>query len=311
MKRIILLIIILSNLNCESNKIGGKFYNGEYSIKKYPLGTVQIDHNLFVDQHEILNIDYNEFMYWTERVYGNNSKFYKEIIPDTTVWNDQEFIPDLDKNYLRHPLYSQYPVVGINLNQANIYTNWRNDRIAELMLYSLNIISLDTFPKPENHFTIERYLNNEFHLTLKYEDVLLPIYKIPSIAEWEFLAKGNSNFVYGTDSLSRWNKKIIKKEGSLFCTKEYIESEKNKSENEFRNLTSFKYKFSENNYSLHGTIGNVAELVSEKGISKGGSWKHSINEIRIENDNIFEKSNCWTGFRNICEWKNLKIKNGT
>jgi len=50
-------------------------------------------------------------------------------------------------------------------------------------------------------------------------------------------------------------------------------------------------------------IGNVAELVDEKNIVKGGSWKHKLENIKIENNITFEKPSNWIGFRNVCNYE--------
>ena len=38
------------------------------------------------------------------------------------------------ENYLRHPAFMNYPVVGVSWIQAVEYANWRSDRVAEMGL---------------------------------------------------------------------------------------------------------------------------------------------------------------------------------
>jgi formylglycine-generating enzyme required for sulfatase activity len=282
-----------------------------------PPGTLKIGENLFADESEITNIDYREFMFWKERIYGKESNEFREIIPDTTVWQYQKYIPHLSTSYLNHPLYNIYPVVGISLDQAKEYTKWRTERVAELFLIKRGFIIADTLPNPENFFTIDRYLKGNYDWIIKKEDVMLPKYRIPNIEEWEFIAKGNSIFKLGVDSLAKVNRKIKRRRNNLFCTLEYVTSSQNqfydkeKEKTGTINLTAPRLIFAENVFGLLGIVGNVSELVINEGFSKGGSWKNSINEISIEKNNIFNKPNCWTGFRNICTWKLAKIKNGS
>ena len=47
-------------------------------------------------------------------------------------------------------------------------------------------------------------------------------------------------------------------------------------------------------------IGNVAEMIDQKNICKGGSWKHHLNECRVGNDIQYTKSEAWLGFRCVC-----------
>jgi formylglycine-generating enzyme required for sulfatase activity len=37
-------------------------------------------------------------------------------------------------NYLRHPAYANYPVVGVSWIQAVEFSKWRTNRVNELML---------------------------------------------------------------------------------------------------------------------------------------------------------------------------------
>ena len=53
-------------------------------------------------------------------------------------------------------------------------------------------------------------------------------------------------------------------------------------------------------YGLYNMLGNVAEMVQEKGICKGGSWRNKLEECRVGKDQIFTKPNSWTGFRCVC-----------
>jgi len=47
-------------------------------------------------------------------------------------------------------------------------------------------------------------------------------------------------------------------------------------------------------------IGNVSEMVLEKGISKGGSWRNILEECRVGKDILYTKSEAWLGFRCVC-----------
>jgi hypothetical protein len=50
-------------------------------------------------------------------------------------------------------------------------------------------------------------------------------------------------------------------------------------------------------------IGNVSEMVLEKGISKGGSWRNILEECRVGKDIPYEKPSAMLGFRCICIFK--------
>jgi formylglycine-generating enzyme required for sulfatase activity len=53
-------------------------------------------------------------------------------------------------------------------------------------------------------------------------------------------------------------------------------------------------------YGLYNMLGNVAEMVAEKGISKGGGWRNNLEECRVGKDMEYSKPAAWLGFRCVC-----------
>ena len=48
--------------------------------------------------------------------------------------NKLGYAEDMVNNYLRHPAFANYPVVGVSWIQAYEYAQWRSDRYQELVL---------------------------------------------------------------------------------------------------------------------------------------------------------------------------------
>jgi hypothetical protein len=48
-------------------------------------------------------------------------------------------------------------------------------------------------------------------------------------------------------------------------------------------------------------IGNVSEMIAEKGLSKGGSWAHKLGESQIVKNQKYTKPEPWLGFRCVVE----------
>ncbi len=57
-------------------------------------------------------------------------------------------------------------------------------------------------------------------------------------------------------------------------------------------------------YGLYNMLGNVSEMVAEKGISKGGGWRNNLEECRVGKDAGYTKPTAWLGFRCVCVVKN-------
>ena len=100
--------------------------------------------SFYMDETEVTNADYREYLYWLKRVYVDYPQVYRQALPDTLVWRDElAFNEPLVEYYLRHPAYNDYPVVGVSWAQANRYCEWRTDRVNELILINQGILRKD------------------------------------------------------------------------------------------------------------------------------------------------------------------------
>ena len=233
------------------------------NFKKFiPPGTVKINDTLFADETEVSNLSWLEFEYWTCTKYGKNSSEYKAVVPDTLVWRNKEsFNEPYVHNYYRHKAYRNFPVVGITYEQAIAFCKWRTERVKEF--YSI-----------------------AYKKSLKIE------YKLPSKEEWEFI----SNLGTGIFNNKGKNEKGL---STLNCIREDLDTI-TINESKFSDVTAPVYSYWKNYFGLYNMIGNVAEMIDQKNICKGGSWKHHLNECRVGKDIQYTKPEAWLGFRCVC-----------
>ena len=91
---------------------------------------------------------------------------YNSLLPDTLVWRSSLGNTELlSESYLRHPAYSDYPVVGVSWIQAVQYCKWRTSAVNLKRLIDKgvlsNVLENDTI---RNFFDTDLYLENPYKL---------------------------------------------------------------------------------------------------------------------------------------------------
>lgn len=215
------------------------------------------------------------------------------VYPDTLAWIHDfsyTFNEPMFDTYFWHPAYGEYPVVGVDWEQATAFCNWRTDlRLDQLTTYQQN-----------------------------YETE----FRLPTEAEWEYAARGNKEH-----SIYPWGGPYSRNSKGCFLANfkpvrgNYIA--------DGYAFTAPSVSYWTNDYGLYNMSGNVSEWTStpfeptasmfvsdmnpfytydadenahpmlKRKVVKGGSWKDvgAFLQVAAKDYEYQDTSKCYLGFR--------------
>ncbi|GAB5539480.1 MAG: hypothetical protein Salg2KO_15830 [Salibacteraceae bacterium] len=265
MKKLRSLIALISLIKLFS------FGKKEPDYSKVLPNVVKVTSELYYDQSEISNLNWIEYLNWHARHNGRTSKEYKEVMPDTGVWEGHGCCDSsMIKQYLRHPAWRDYPVVGITQIQAMNYCEWRTERVIQ------NLSEKNRLKKAPAKF----------------------VYRLPTLKEWKMMYEdladlpvtlNEGEYKRNCDGCYRYNvrKRAVDNEGYVMKTEDY-------------QITAPAFSYWPNKYGVYNAVGNVSEWVQEENMHIGGSW----NTYEDEDPSVPQKldsASAKVGFRCVCE----------
>jgi gliding motility-associated lipoprotein GldK len=187
------------------------------------------------------------------------------VYPDTLVWMrdfSYSYNEPLTRLYFSHASYNDYPVVGVTWKQAVAFTHWRTN-------------NSDYFAgKPgRKDYKIDG------------------IYRLPTEAEWEYAARGNSR----SNAMYPWGSPYTRtQEGRLLANFKPGRGDYFGGDAKNDNIYTTKVKsYTENDFKLYDMSGNVAEWTSsvfyEGSYNFFGDFSPDVQYNAKDNDPILMK----------------------
>ena len=164
-----------------------------------------------------------------------------KIYPDTLVWIrdfSYSYNEPMTQRYFSHPAFGNYPVVGVNWNQATVFCEWRTEI--------------------QNSALERQHKSTESN------------YRLPSEAEWEYAARGGRS-----QSMFPWGNYYLRnKKGCLLAN---FKPGRGNYPEDGAFYTARADAYWPNDFGLYCMAGNVAEWTSSVYYEGASSFEHDMN----------------------------------
>lgn len=246
-----------------------------------------------MSETEITNQQYREFLRAMERRGKidllKKARIYNENWVRNYHYNEPMYNEPFANTYHVHPAFNKYPVVNISYEGAQAYCQWMTE------------------------------LYNEVNKNSAWQVE----FRLPSKEEWMYAAKGGhksgyypwgGHYVRNSKGCYLGNFKQIDESKLIFNSKNNTFAMADSSITMTGQSINGDYQYIDgqglviadgyfpNNYGLYNMSGNAAEMLQEKGTTKGGSWNSTGYHVRIDAADEYagwEEPNPYIGFRPI------------
>jgi sulfatase modifying factor 1 len=163
------------------------------------------------------------------------------IYPDTLVWIrdfSYSYNEPMTQRYFSHPAFGNYPVVGVNWNQATVFCEWRS-----------------------------QYLNSALD---RQKKAMESSFRLPTEAEWEYAARGGRS-----QSMFPWGNYYLRnKKGCLLAN---FKPGRGNYPEDGAFYTARADAYWPNDFGLYCMAGNVAEWTSSVYYEGAYNFQHDMN----------------------------------
>jgi len=303
--------LVANFMNRQSNE-RPPFVRANLDIKRIEGMLRQLKDNIYASEYEVTNLEYNAYLRYLE---SNKMMDEYEISKiDLSGFDDASLA--LMKNYhadvtptKKQQFFTAYPVMNIPYEGAIAYCNWLTEQYNASPEKKYNKVK---FRLPSiNEWQIAALGYKDFQSWNINENIIEV--QIPKTSEDVLCAKcpvekvkfNESDIRYPWYKAYNFRNRAVNNKGCALGNFKWQDDQTGCKPNQpildgFV-LTSPVGAYFPNNIGLYDVVGNVAEMVNEKGTACGGSWNHPAEESTITSINKFDGPDAAIGFRVFME----------
>lgn len=218
----------------------------QVDIKEINKSLAKVDDKLYASKYEVSNKLYMTFLNSLKQSNKTNLLTIAQI--DTLKWTESVYNLPYVYHYHAHTAYHNFPLVNVSYEGATLYCEWLT----------------------------EQY---NAHPKRKFKKV---VFRLPTEEEWLISAQGgNDSAIYPLGGKKYVNKevKFLYNYNDSTYRAEVLWLDGNYIDND--DATAPVKAYWPNGFGLYNMSGNVSEMIVDKGVTKGGSWKDGAEYLKI------------------------------
>lgn len=134
--------------------------------------------SFYISNHYTTNREYMLYLLWLRNVYVDYPNVLQASLPDSSSWKSNQFNEPHMQQYLFHPAFEEYPVLGVSWLQADAFCRWKTHRLNEHVLLKESFFmhpSENSYIQiNENNFNTEAWICGQYEGMVNYDKFGFP-----------------------------------------------------------------------------------------------------------------------------------------